>query len=171
MSILEDKIRKNREHYDVHEPGQGHLERFTSRLDAEFHAAERKPLRIAWRKAAAFILLAAVTGLLIYQFAQNTATVNASPMDDELSQVAEYYNRLSEQRINSIRGCAATDEEAAKVSLMAESQLEKLEKEAVVLKEELNENSSDDRVYGALVNNYRTRIKILDNIITQLCQL
>ncbi len=171
MSILEDKIRKNREHYDVHEPAQGHLERFTAKLDAGFHAGEQGKRRISWRYAAGIMILAVVSGLLIYQFSRNTPTVNASPVSDELSQVVEYYDRLSGQRLEQIAGCAANDEEAARISGMAEAQLEKLEVEADVLKDELDRNASDERVYGALVTNYRTRIKILDNILTQICHL
>ena len=57
MSVLETKIRKNREHYDVHEPPEGHAERFTAKLDQAFHADKRRTFRINWRAAAAVILI------------------------------------------------------------------------------------------------------------------
>jgi len=171
MSVLEDKIKKNRRHYDVHEPEQGHLERFTSRLDAEFHADEKKSRRSLWRYAAAIVLIAGLSGILLYQYSGNSSTVKAGPMNDELAQVVEHYNKLTDQRLDDISNCAASDKEAAKIDLMARTQLDELEKDATSLQEELDNDKSNERVYGALVTNYRTRIKILDNIITKICQL
>ena len=171
MSILEDKIKKNRQHYDVHEPEQGHFERFATRLDTEFHADEKKRRQPLWRYAAAIILIAGLSGILLYQYAGNSSTVKAGPMSDELSQVVDHYNMLTDQRLDDISSCAASDEEAAKIDQMARTQLDGLEKDASKLQEELNKDESNERVYGALVTNYRTRIKILDNIITKICQL
>ena len=54
---------------------------------------------------------------------------------------------------------------------MAQEQLEKLDQDANILHAELSKDESNERVYGALVTNYRTRIQILDNIITKICQL
>ncbi len=171
MSILEEKIKKNRQHYDVHEPADGHAERFALKLDLEFHADERKKSRNIWRYAAAIILIAGLSGVLLFQYSGNSSTVTAGPMNDELSMVVDHYNRLTDQKLNDISNCAASEEEAAKIDQMAREQLELLEKDAGALQEELNNDASNDRVYGALVTNYRTRIKILDNIITKICQL
>jgi hypothetical protein len=54
---------------------------------------------------------------------------------------------------------------------MAREQLKILEADAGSLQEELNNGNSSNKVYGALINNYRTRIKILDNILYQICNL
>ena len=171
MSVLEDKIKKNRRHYDVHEPEQGHLERFAFRLDTQFHANEKKTRQPIWRYAAAIILIASLSGILLYQYSGNSSTVKAGPMNDELSQVVEHYNKLTDQRLGDIANCAASAKEADKIDRMARLQLEQLENDATNLQEELENDASNERVYGALVTNYRTRIKILDNIITKICQL
>ncbi|RLD78586.1 MAG: hypothetical protein DRJ15_11260 [Bacteroidetes bacterium] len=171
MSILEDKIKKNRQHYDVHEPDEGHIERFASKLDEKLHTSERKHRRPVWRIAATIALVATISALLIFQYSDNSSTVQAGQMSDELSQVVDHYNRLTDQKLGDISNCAASNEEAAKIDEMARVQLEELEKDAGVLQEELIRDDSNDRVYGALVNNYRTRIKILDNIIAKICQL
>ena len=92
-------------------------------------------------------------------------------MSDELTQVVDHYNRLTNQRLDDINTCAASDEEAEKIDMLAREQLQKLEQDASVLHAELSKDESNERVYGALVTNYRTRIKILDNIITKICQL
>ncbi len=171
MSILEDKIRKNREHYNVHEPEAGHAERFAAMLDAEFHA-KSKPNRFRiLRYAAAILLIAGVSTVLLYQYAGNSSSVNAHPMAAELNNVVEHYNNLADKKLVEISNCAASDVEAAKINELAKTQLEKLEKDASSLQQELDKDNSNNRVYGALVNNYRTRIKILDNIIYQICQL
>ncbi len=171
MSVLEDKIKKNRQHYDVHDPDEGHFERFASSLDERLHTSKRKHQRPIWRIAATIALVATISALLIFQYSDNSSTVQAGQMSDELSQVVDHYNRLTDQKLGDISNCAASNEEAAKIDEMARVQLEELEKDAGVLQEELSKDESNDRVYGALVNNYRTRIKILDNIITKICQL
>ena len=167
----EEKIKKNQQHYDVHEPPEGHAERFASRLDAELHAGERKTSRPMWRLAAAIILIGGLAGIMIFQYSGNSSAVQAGLANDELSMVVDHYNRLTDQRLNEINNCAASDEEAEKINEMARMQLDQLEQDASSLQQELNEDASNQRVYGALVTNYRTRIKILDNIITKICQL
>ena len=171
MSILEEKIRKNRKQYDVHEPGEGHVERFTRKLDEEFHADKPHSRRLIWRVAAAILVLVSVSGMLLYQYTGNSSSAMAGAVNDELSLVADHYDRLAAQKLDDINNCAGSDEEAAKIDSMAKAQLDQLEKDASLLKEELDRDESNDRVYGALVTNYRTRIKILDNIITKICQL
>lgn len=171
MSVLEDKIKKNRQHYDVHEPNEGHFDRFASRLDEKFHAGEPKSAWPWWRIAAAVVLVAALASVLLFQYADNSSSVQAGQMSDELSQVVDYYNRLTDQRLGDINNCAASEEEAVRIDEMARIQLEQLEKDAGVLQAELSNDESNKRVYGALVTNYRTRIRILDNIITKICQL
>lgn len=173
MSILEEKIKKNREHYDVHEPDAGHFDRFTSKLDEEFHAKEGKKLnRISIiRYAAGILIIGAVAAILLFQYAGNSSTLLANPMDDELAMVTDHYNRLADQKLDEISNCVESDEEAVKINEMAKAQIDQLESDAGILKEELDKDASNSRVYGALINNYRTRIKILDNIITKICQL
>lgn len=173
MTVLEDKIRKNKEHYDVHEPAEGHEARFAARLDAGFHGDMKKKsvVYIIMRYAAGVLIIAAVAAILLFQYSDNSSVANAGPMDDELNLMIEHYNRLTDQKLDEISACTQSDEEAEKVNDMAEEQLQSLEEDAQDLKDKLSEDVSDERVYGALVNNYRTRIKILNNIITNICQM
>lgn len=173
MTVLEEKIRKNREQYDAHEPIDGHFDRFSAKLDAEFHPeTKRKPgLFYIVRYAAAVLVLAAVAAVLLFQYADQSSVANAAPANDELGKVIDHYDRLADEKFNEITTCTESDQEAARVSEMANMQLQKLEMDASLLKEKLNNDASNERVYGALVNNYRTRIKILDNIITNICHL
>ena len=76
MSVLEDKIKKNRQHYDVHEPDEGHHDRFASRLDEVFHAGESKSAWPLWRIAAAIVLVAVLSGVLIFQYSNNSSSQN-----------------------------------------------------------------------------------------------
>ncbi|NQT76662.1 MAG: hypothetical protein HQ565_03035 [Bacteroidetes bacterium] len=171
MTTLEDKIKKNREHYDVHEPDEGHSNRFAAKLDAQFHQEKKfKPFSFM-RIAAGIIIIAGIAGIMFLQFKGDTASGSADPVKDELVLVADHYDRMADQKLQEISNCAASDEEAIKINEMARAQLDELDKDAGILKEELARNTSNERVFGALVTNYRTRIKILDNIIYQICQL
>lgn len=170
MSILEDKIKKNKGQYDVHEPAEGHADRFAEKLDAMFHEDKSRRPKTFLRYAATIIVLAGITAIMFFMFnGQNT--LQADPMSDELAMVSEHYNRLADKKLQEISTCTQSDEEAQKLDEMARKQLESLESDAGELKQELAKDGSNERVYGALVNNYRTRIKILDNIIYQICNL
>jgi hypothetical protein len=171
MTTLEDKIKKNREHYDVHEPDEGHFDRFAVKLDEQFHQKKKIKTFSFARIAAGIIIVAGIAGIMFLQFKDNAASGSADPLNDELVLVADHYDRLADQRLQEISNCAASDEEAVKLNEMARIQLDELDKDASILKEELAKNTSNERVFGALVTNYRTRIKILDNIIYQICQL
>ncbi len=173
MSVLEEKIKKNSEQYDVHEPSEGHLDRFTAKLDERLHVGEKKQRnRISFiRYAAAIILIAGLASVIAIQFTGGNSSLQANPINDELAAVKDHYNKLADQKLNEITTCVESDEESAKVNEMARKEIEKLEQNASLLEEELNKDASNERVYGALVTNYRTRIKILDNIITRICEL
>lgn len=171
MTTLENKIKKNREHYDVHEPDDGHSDRFAAKLDKQFHQKKKFKSFSFTRIAAAIIIVAGIAGIMFLQFQGDTSSGSADPVNDELVLVADHYDRLADQRLQDISSCAASDEEGAKINEMARMQLDELDKDASRLKAELAKNNSDERVFGALVTNYRTRIKILDNIIYQICQL
>ncbi|MEN8226102.1 MAG: hypothetical protein ABFS05_12165 [Bacteroidota bacterium] len=173
MTVLEEKIKQNREHYDAHEPADGHLDRFSSLLDKEFHADKiSKSGRLTMIKyAAGILLLGAIAAILMIQFIGNSSELQANAMDDELLVVMDHYDRLADQKLGEISDCIESDQEAIKVNEMARAQIEKLDQDAGALKEELNSDASNKRVYDALVNNYRTRIRILDNIISRICEL
>lgn len=173
MTILEEKIRKNREQYDAHEPGDGHTARFAQKLDDNFHqgSAKKSVVLIVARYAAGVLIIAAVATILLFQYSDNSSVANAEGNNDELVKMMAYYDMMANQKLNEISSCTQSDEETIKVNEMANQQLQVLEKDASELKEKLDQGEPDDRVYSALVNNYRTRIKILDNIINNICQL
>lgn len=171
MSILEDKIRKNHEHYDVHEPEDGHFDRFASKLDAAFHQKKENKFRSYLKYAAGIIIVASIGGFLLLQFGGNSSSAVANPLNEELALVTDHYNRLTDEKLQEISTCTTSDEEAEKINQMAREQIQELEADARPLQEELNNGNSNNKVYGALINNYRTRIKILDNILYQICNL
>jgi hypothetical protein len=173
MTILEEKIRKNRELYDAHEPIEGHAARFAEKLDENFHQGDAKKsvLFILVRYAAGVLIIAAVATVLLFQYSDSASVASAENNNDELTKMMAYYDMLADQKLNKINGCTESGEEATKVNQMASEQIQVLESDAVELKEKLDDDSSDERVYSALVNNYRTRIKILDNIISNICEL
>ena len=173
MTILEEKIRKNREQDDAHEPAEGHAARFAEKLDENFHQGNTKKsvLFIVARYAAGVLIIAAVATVLLFQYSDNSSVANAENSNDELSKMMAYYDMLADKKLNEINTCTESDQEANKVNEMANKQLQALDEDANELKARLKDDASDERVYSALVNNYRTRIKILDNIITNICQL
>lgn len=173
MSVLEDKIKKNRDSYDVHEPAEGHFERFAEKLDEAFPLDSRRVFR--WkpvlRYAATILIVASISTILTIRFMGGGSELQADPADPELAAVMDHYNRMADQKLQQINSCVGADEEAVKVDQIARADIAKLEEDAQALQQELKKDNSNKRILDALVNNYRTRIRLLDNILDRICEL
>ena len=95
MSVLEDKIKKNKDLFDVSEPSDGHLSRFKDMLN-ELHGEEATPRRRSilsyWRIAAVFIALMAISGSLIWLVpGHSSSTVAAAELHDDVKEVKFFY--------------------------------------------------------------------------------
>ena len=173
MSVLEEKIRKNRERYNVHEPAEGHVDRFEAKLNEAF--PREVSVKVSWRRmmryAAAIILIAGLSAILTIKFMGGSSSLQADPAEEELAEVMDHYNRMADQKLEQINSCVQSDNEAVKVDEIAKADIAKLEQDAEVLQEELKNDNNNKRILDALVNNYRTRIKLLDNILDRICEL
>jgi len=175
MSILEEKIRKNKELFDKAEPGKDHEEKFTGKLKA-LHEGEKEPKprksSRMWKVAAILVLLMGISAILVFTIPEKSVTsVSASELPKELREAKLYYNDEADKKLELIEQCASTSEEAAMVMNMAIEEMEALEQESADLESQLQNNIDNQRVKDALIVNYRTKSKLLDNILYRLCNI
>ncbi len=175
MSILEEKIRKNKELFDKAEPGKGHEERFAGKLkvlhEVEEETKPRKSSRM-WKVAAILVLLMGISAILVFIIPEKSVTnVAAGELPKELREAKFYYNDEADKKLEQIEQCAATSEEAAMVMNMAIEEMDALEQESAELESQLQNNIDNQRVKDALIVNYRTKSKLLDNILYRLCNI
>lgn len=174
MSILEEKIRKNKDLLDSEEPAGGHLERFQSKLDA-LRQEEAGPVargsRRLFRVAA---VAAALIGLsLVYYFADPARQnpVNASVLSPELQEAKMYYNNLAREKLTKIEDCASSTTEASYIRKIAVDELTLLDSNTVRLETELQNDQNNQRLINALIVNYKTKSDLLDDILKRLCHI
>jgi len=174
MSVLEDKIKKNKELFDAAEPSPGHLDRFMGKLyqldvpDSQKPARSMMPLKIA----ASFLFLFAL-GIALYLMNQRFVTndLNASDLSPELMEVKLYYAGEANDKLEKIGQCASTPEDAVAIKEMLKSEIDMLDQNSAVLEEELKKNQDNPKVKNALIVNYKTKSELLDQILNRLCNI
>jgi hypothetical protein len=176
MSMLEEKIRKNRDLFDGAEPSEGHLERFQSKL-VGLH--EGDGLQIIRHSSGRFFRVAAVILVLLslsitYYLvdpSMNSNPVAASTLPQEIQEARMYYNKLAEEKLQKINNCAASTSEASYIQKVVDNEITLLDSSSVKLEEELQNDNDNQRLINALIRNYKTKSDLLDDILNRLCHI
>lgn len=176
MSILEEKIRKNKNDFDVHEPSAEHFKKFKARLESDDNIGLPPAinLRILWKAAAVVALIVAVAFLMPKGNQQNSNDVLASTVMDsanypeELRQVRMYYLSQKENKMQELESLNCAEESCAELKEIAKEDLQQIVQETEELENNLAEGQKDERVYKAIVNNYQLMGQLLDKVLEQL---
>jgi hypothetical protein len=175
MSMLEEKIRKNRDLFDGAEPLEGHLDRFQSKLDS---LEEEAPLSKSWYSNRAFRVAAVIVILLslsvtyyIIAPSNNSNQVAASTLPKEIQEARMYYDQLAEKKLQQINECAASTSEASYIQKIVVDEISLLDSNTVALEEQLQHDNQNERLIHALIRNYKTKSDLLDNILNRLCHI
>lgn len=175
MSILEEKIRKNRDILDGAEPADGHLDRFMDKLSA-LHGEEDARIGRSnsryWRVAA---VIAVLIGLSLTVYFINPAgtpgTVTASTLPQEIRDAKMYYNNLADEKLQKINECAVSSSEASYIQKTALEQIDILDSNSVKLEQALQNDQNNKHLINALVRNYKTKADLLSDILNRLCHI
>ena len=168
MSVLEEKIKKNKELFDAAEPSEGHFERFREKLDI-IEVEEIKPIRLWYRGktlkiAALFIALMSISLILFLVYSGDSGKhAAANTLPD--------YNDLADRKMDQINQCAMETENPEAIITMAKDEINALDNNTVNLEGDLQQNGENERVKNALIVNYKTKSDLLDNILKRLCNL
>ena len=175
MSMLEEKIRKNRDLFDGADPSEGHLERFQSKLDELHQAAPRQK---SWYSGKSFRVAAVVTALLglslLYYLldpAMNSNQIVAGGLPQEIQEARMYYNKLADEKLDKINQCAANTSEASYIHKIIKEEINNLDSNSVKLEQELQTDKENKRLVNALIRNYKTKSDLLDEILNRLCHI
>ena len=162
---LEDFIKENREAFDYLEP--------SGRVWENIRIATRKTSQIRintlFFRAAAVLLAALLIPALILTFSKLAPSdQNALTNDPELKDLLEaeaYYAHQVTGKLREIRKCYNTFPE---IKNDVEADLNELEDMYLELKKDLRENVSKKMVIEAMIDNNRTRLKIVDEVLEQI---
>jgi F0F1-type ATP synthase membrane subunit b/b' len=172
MEKLENTIRNKRREFDCEEPSDGHLERFQMKM-ADF----RKPVKSHFSlrpvmKIAAVILVIITLTFLVNYFnlvpARLFNNVAANEVPAELKEVESYYSVLNEKKLEQIEQLAGSKSEAERIKKQAINEMTELQNTTSELQQQYTKEGKSERVFDAIVNNYRIINNLLDHIIEEL---
>jgi len=175
MSLLEEKIKKNRDSLDAAEPTPGHLERFEKRLGVlhdtrSIDNAVR--VRRAWRVAAVIIvLLGASITLYLLNPGRFSNSLAANPLPPEIQEVKMYYQFEAQKKLDQVQQCAVSPDQADLIKQIAQQELLELDSNSANLENQLRNDNDNKRVKDALILNYKTRADLIEDIIKKVCKL
>jgi hypothetical protein len=179
MKNIEDIIANNRESFDDNDPDSGHVERFRAKLEAAPPGAKEswfQRYNIILKIAASVVIFVGISILIFTnRFAEfrNTVTTKifSTKLPQELVEVVQYYNVITNRKMSQIDQLAVSDDEARRVKEMAETELKNLEEDKVELEKEYTMNPDNERIMNALQLNQRKRAEILDKILNTMKQI
>jgi ribosome-binding factor A len=162
MSMLEEKIRKNRDLFDGAEPSEGHLERFQSKLAGLHELGQRQKSWYSGRIFRVAAVIAVLLGLSITYYlidpSINSSHVAASTLPQEIQEARMYYDKLAEEKLQKINNCAASTSEASYIQKVVGNEMSVLDSSSVKLEEELQHDSQNERLINALIRNRLSHI-------------
>jgi hypothetical protein len=173
MKGIEDIIRKNREAFDSESPSAGHFDKFRSKLD-HFHSETNsnffRKYNIAIKVAAAIVVFVTIS-TLFYSDKFNSLqflvseSLAASELPDELKEVMNYYNLITDDKIAQIDKVAISKAESEKVKNMAEAQIQYIDNNIAELEKELIENPNNQRITDAIILNQKKKADLMNRIL------
>lgn len=175
MSVLDEKIRKNKDLFDVAEPKEGHFNRFKEKLN-EMQGRQQPKIKrrsfSSWRIAAVLVVLIGISAALIWMLPGNHSNgVMAAELPEDIREVKQFYDSKAQEKLQQIDQCSENSDDAAMVKGMISQELEELDENSANLEKELQDNKDNQRVRDALILNYKTKSDLLESVIYRLCNI
>ncbi|MBL4905385.1 MAG: hypothetical protein JKZ00_05125 [Flavobacteriaceae bacterium] len=144
-------------------PRFGHLERFEKRLNP---TEKKRSISYKWMSVAASIVL--LIGFWLGSNQANNSIVLAD-VSPQMQEAESFFMTTISQEIKEIE--KFRNPKTEQIIEDALNQLEKLEDKYKELVKALNDSNKDRRVIYAMINNYQSRIEILQNVLKQVDEI
>lgn len=166
MDRLEDFIRKNRNDLDLRNPSDDLWERISGNPG---RSAKRR--RLIFLTSAAMVAVILGTSVLFYSGYQRKSLISNNSealimkANPELKEAEIYYNTMYNSLLDEASPLLTGNPEV-KTELI--SDLSRVDSICIAIKKDLKDNVSNQEVIEALLNNYRTKIRILEDMLQVL---
>lgn len=170
MKKIDDIIRENKEAFNSEKPLDGHFERFTRKLQKN-KSNKLKLYSIRVLKAASIAILIGLSSLWIHDnYIKNDQPdrLALGDLSPEYKEVETYYTNLVNVKYNQLIGIDLIDE---KQKTILWNELKEMDTIYISLQEDLHFAPNDERVINAMINHYKLKIDILEQLIDQLKQI
>ncbi len=165
MNELEKHIRNQRQLLDADSPREGHEGRFREKLG--YQPVRRVNFRHVLQIAASIAVILASAFVLI-RSNKSGDKVAVQEIPASVIEADIYYSTQVGYKVDQIRQFDFDNVEEKTVLL---DELEELDIYQHQLMKDLEANPEDERVINALINHYKVKLDVMDQIIYQLNQL
>ncbi|MCX6253637.1 MAG: hypothetical protein NTV31_04080 [Bacteroidia bacterium] len=164
MDKLEEHIRKNREDLDRYSPSSGVWKRIKRRLNKE-----KSPVW-QWLSVAAMIVIILGTAVILFRPGNRLSDTSRGKNSDagltkvnpQLKETEIYYNNLVNSLYREATPLLTANPEITKELNSDFSQLDSICSE---IKKDLKDNVANQEVIEAVIQNYRIKIRLLENML------
>ena len=155
--------------FDVFEPKEGHIERFQQKLPKEKKSVKTIGLN-PWIISAISVAATLLIAFGIFKFTGSTEKPEGlASVSNEMSQTQQYFAMTIANELSKIE-----DERSPETQKLIEDALERmstLEADYKKLEVDLQISSGDKRVIAAMIQNFQTRIQLLQDVMDQINQV
>ncbi len=171
MNYLEEIINNNRELFDSEEPGQKHISNFREKINSYFGNTRHSILLKMNKYAAVFLLgLSISTGLVLLVFYYNFSDPKDHYLlnNPELIEVEYYYQRRITDNISRLKNMA--EKNNALPSRHIINDINEVNQTIKKIKKDLYYHPNDERIINALINSYKMKLEITDQVLNLTTQ-
>ena len=156
---LEQFIKDNREAFDTYEPNPA----IWGKIEKSVHKKTIRLKTVLWRAAAVIIIFGA--SLVFHRYIDMLdSKKDVSAKIPEIQEAEIYYSGLLSSKLNEIKPML---EEHPGIDKEMKADLNELDKMYDDLKKDLKDNVSNQEVIEAMIQNYRLRLSILEDILNE----
>lgn len=169
MKKLEQIFKDNAESFEMHNPEDGHLERFLNKLEKS-HKKRNQAWATPFLKVAAVVVFVIVSGVVGYQIRNmQTNHYSLGEVSPKYREVELFYTSNINNQLNLIHQLGSFDNTQDQKILTDE--LSYMDEMYLQLEKELKLNPDDERIIQAMIEHYQVKTNILNRIIEQLYQI
>jgi hypothetical protein len=155
--------------FNVHETPAGHQKRFMNRLNSVENKPTKKIPQIGirtWKSLSIAASIAVLIAVGVLFTKGNPSESDLASVSPEMMQTQSFFTTTINKELQTLK--SLNKPEAKSLVADALQQLDILEKEYEGLKKDLAESGNDKRVIYAMINNFQTRINLLEQVIEKI---
>ena len=163
---LEEFVKANSESFDLHEPDPS----LWLRINPERISFKQKRSMIWLRYAAAIAVIFAglSAGTYYLRFSGGAERGLQTELSKEIMETEAYYNQLVSEKYIEVKKYLVDDRET---EMMLNTDLEELDEIYKDLKKDLSDDISNPEVIEAMIQNYRIKLEILEDLLSQFKEM
>jgi hypothetical protein len=167
MKTIEEIIRNNRDLFEDREPSEGHLDRFSVKLEIRHQKmASRRSIVPYLLRAAAVTLLITLSSLWTWDhfIRPGSSRMTLGQVSPQYKEVENYYLH----QVSLMEGEIVNMDHNPQQKAMLMKEMKSMDSTYVSLQKELKANPNDERIINAMIEHYQTKLEVMTYIVNQL---